>query len=79
MAEEKGCTPSQLALAWVLAQGTDIVPIPGTKRRTYLEENLRALDVALTPADLARLDEVAPWGVAAGDRYHPQAMRTVNQ
>ena len=58
---EKGCTPSQLALAWVLAQGEDIVPIPGTKRRKYLEENLGALDVELsTPADLARIDEVAP-------------------
>lgn len=78
MAGEKGCTPSQLALAWVLAQGTDIVPIPGTKRRSYLEENVRAVDVVLTPADLARIDEVAPRGIAAGDRYHPQGMRTVN-
>ncbi len=78
MAEEKGCTPSQLALAWVLAQGTDIVPIPGTKRRSYLEENVRAVGVVLTPADLARIDEVAPRGIAAGDRYHPQGMRTVN-
>jgi aryl-alcohol dehydrogenase-like predicted oxidoreductase len=78
MAEEKGCTPSQLALAWVLVQGTDIVPIPGTKRRSYLEENVRAVGVVLTPADLARIDEVAPRGIAAGDRYHPQGMRTVN-
>ncbi len=78
MAEEKGCTPSQLALAWVLAQGADIVPIPGTKRRSYLEENVRAVGVVLTPADLARIDEVAPRGIAAGERYHPQGMRTVN-
>ena len=77
-AGEKGCTPSQLALAWVLAQGTDIVPIPGTKRRSYLEENVRAVGVVLTPSDLARIDEAAPRGIAAGDRYHPQGMRTVN-
>lgn len=79
MAKEKGCTPAQLALAWVLAQGKDIVPIPGTKRRTYLEENLRAVDIVLTPADLARIDEMAPRGIAAGDRYAPQGMRAVNQ
>jgi aryl-alcohol dehydrogenase-like predicted oxidoreductase len=78
VAKAKGCTPAQLALAWVLAQGTDIVPIPGTKRRSYLEENIHALDVVLTPADLARLAEVAPRGAAAGDRYQPQGMRTVN-
>ena len=79
MAKEKDCTPAQLALAWVLAQGNDIAPIPGTKRRAYLEENLRALDVVLTPDDLARIDEVAPRGIAAGDRYAPQGMRAVNQ
>jgi len=73
MAAEKRCRPSQLALAWVLAQGKDIVPIPGTKRRTYLEENVGALDVKLGPADLARLDEIMPPGVAAGLRY-PEAM-----
>jgi len=67
-AEEKGCTPSQLALAWLLAQGPDIVPIPGTKRRAYLEENVGATDVTLTPTDLARIDEVAPKGAAAGAR-----------
>jgi aryl-alcohol dehydrogenase-like predicted oxidoreductase len=78
MAVKKGSTPSQLALAWVLAQGTDMVPIPGTKRRSYLEENVRAVDVVLTPADLARLNEVAPRGIAAGDRYHPQGMRALN-
>jgi len=69
MAEERGCTPAQLALAWLLAQGDDVAPIPGTKRRSRLEENLGALQVALAPDDLARLDELAPVGVAAGDRY----------
>ena len=69
IAREKGVTPGQLALAWVLAQGEDIVPIPGTKRRSYLEENVAAAEVELTPDDLARLDEVAPRGAAAGDRY----------
>jgi aryl-alcohol dehydrogenase-like predicted oxidoreductase len=69
MASEKGCTPAQLALAWVLAQGDDLVPIPGTKRRKYLDENLGALEVALTSAELARIDEIAPKGVAAGTRY----------
>jgi len=73
MAAEKHCRPSQLALGWVLAQGKDIVPIPGTKRRTYLEENVGALDVKLGPADLARLDEIMPPGAAAGLRY-PEAM-----
>jgi aryl-alcohol dehydrogenase-like predicted oxidoreductase len=69
MAAEKGCTAGQLALAWVQAQGEDVVPIPGTKRRTYLEENVGALDVELSEADLRRLDELAPQGVAAGGRY----------
>jgi aryl-alcohol dehydrogenase-like predicted oxidoreductase len=69
MAEEKRVTPGQLALAWVLAQGEDVVPIPGTKRRSYLEENVGAVAVQLTPADLARLAEIAPPGVAAGGRY----------
>jgi len=69
IAAEKDVTPGQLALAWVLAQGQDVVPIPGTKRRTYLEENAAAVDVELTPDDLARIDEVFPRGVAAGDRY----------
>jgi aryl-alcohol dehydrogenase-like predicted oxidoreductase len=69
IAEEKGVTPGQLALAWVLAQGEDIVPIPGTKRRSYLEENAAAVDVSLTQEDLARIDEVAPMGAGAGDRY----------
>lgn len=79
MAKEKDCTPGQLALAWVLAQGDDVVPIPGTKRRTYLEENVHAVDVRLTPDDLARINEVASRGIAAGDRYEPQGMRAVNQ
>jgi aryl-alcohol dehydrogenase-like predicted oxidoreductase len=75
LAAEKGCTPGQLALAWVLARGQDIVPIPGTKRRTYLTENLGALDVQLTPEDIAWLDEHV--GQPAGDRYAD--MRTVNR
>jgi aryl-alcohol dehydrogenase-like predicted oxidoreductase len=79
MAKEKGCTPSQLALAWVLAQGEDIVPIPGTKRRKYLEENAAALDVKLTPADLRRLAEAFPHGAASGQRYTEQMMKAVNQ
>jgi aryl-alcohol dehydrogenase-like predicted oxidoreductase len=73
IAKEKRCTPAQLALAWVLAQGKDIVPIPGTKRVKYLEENVGALNVELTPEDLRRIDEAAPKGVAAGTRY-PAAM-----
>ena len=73
IAAEKRCTPAQLALAWVLAQGEDIVPIPGTKRRKYLRENVDALDVMLNADDLERIDEVAPKDVAAGSRY-PEAM-----
>jgi aryl-alcohol dehydrogenase-like predicted oxidoreductase len=69
IAREKGVTPGQLALAWVLAQGEDVVPIPGTKRVAYLEENVAAADIELTPEDLARIDEAAPSGAAAGDRY----------
>jgi len=69
IAEEKGVTPAQLALAWVLHQGDDIVPIPGTKRVAYLEENATAVAVALTADDLARIDRAAPHGTAAGDRY----------
>jgi aryl-alcohol dehydrogenase-like predicted oxidoreductase len=79
IAKEKGCTAGQLALAWVMAQGDDIVPIPGTKRRTYLEENLGALDVKLTPADLKRIEEVAPKDAAAGLRYPEQMMSSVNR
>jgi aryl-alcohol dehydrogenase-like predicted oxidoreductase len=77
LAAEKGCTPGQLALAWVLAQGDDVVPIPGTKRRTYLEENLAAVDVELTPQDLARIDAEVP--AAAGDRYDRTGMTAVNR
>jgi aryl-alcohol dehydrogenase-like predicted oxidoreductase len=69
LAAEKGVTPGQLALAWVMAQGEDVVPIPGTKRRSYLEENVGAAAVELSAADLARLDEIAPVGVAVGGRY----------
>lgn len=78
MAADKGCTPAQLALAWVLAQGTDIVPIPGTKRRTYLEDNLGALDVSLTATELARIDEVLPPGAAAGTRYAAPQMASLS-
>jgi aryl-alcohol dehydrogenase-like predicted oxidoreductase len=79
IAREKGCTPAQLALAWVLAQGEDIAPIPGTKRRKYLEQNLEAINIRLTQQDLARIDEVAPKGVAAGDRYSALAMATLDR
>ncbi len=78
LAREKGCTPSQLALAWLLAQGEDIVPIPGTKRRPYLEENLGAERVKLGAKDLRRIEEVVPKGVAAGARYQEGGMRAVN-
>ncbi|MGH7499588.1 MAG: aldo/keto reductase [Gemmatimonadales bacterium] len=78
LAGRKRCTPSQLALAWVLAQGKDIVPIFGTKRTKYLKENVTALDVELTPDDLGEIDEIAPKGVAAGERYHEAGMKTVN-
>ncbi|KIL37285.1 aldo/keto reductase [Cohnella kolymensis] len=78
IAKEKGCKPSQLALAWLLAQGDDIVPIPGTKRRVYLEENVDALNIELTKQDLAHIDEAAPKGAASGDRYAAAAMKNVN-
>src|SRR6202163_2985015 len=73
LAKSKGCSPAQLALAWVLAQGEHIVPIPGTRRRKYLQENIGAIDVSLTSEDLARINELSPKGVAAGSRY-PEAM-----
>jgi len=73
LAHEKGCAPAQLALAWLLAQGADIVPIPGTKSRRRLEENVGAGDVALARADLDRLDAAVPEGAAVGDRYQPFA------
>ena len=78
LARQKHCTPSQLALAWLLARGQDIVPIPGTKRVKYLEENVGAVDVQLTAQDLARIDAIAPQGVAAGPRYPEAGMRMVN-
>jgi len=77
IAQEKGVTPAQLALAWLLAQGDDIVPIPGTKHRRYLEENVAAVDIELSPTELARIDAVAPQGAAVGDRYPD--MSTVNR
>jgi aryl-alcohol dehydrogenase-like predicted oxidoreductase len=78
IARRKRCTPAQLALAWLLAQGDDIVPIPGTKQRRYLEENIDSLDIELDPSDLEAIDEVAPKGAASGDRYHEAGMRTIN-
>ena len=79
IAKEKKCTPGQLALAWLLARGEDIIPIPGTKRRKYLEENSAALKVELSPQDLRRIDEVAPRGAAAGLRYPEQMMKSVGR
>jgi aryl-alcohol dehydrogenase-like predicted oxidoreductase len=79
IAAEKKCTPAQLALAWVLAQGEDIVPIPGARSRKHLEENAAALAIALSPEELKRIDEVAPKDVAAGMRYPEASMATVNQ
>ena len=79
LASEKGVTPAQLALAWVLHQGDDIVPIPGTKRRTYLEQNVAAADLTLSPEDLARIEEASPKGAALGDRYHPSMMGFLNR
>jgi aryl-alcohol dehydrogenase-like predicted oxidoreductase len=78
LAEGKGVTPSQLAIAWVLARGEDVVPIPGTKRRRYLEENLGALEVELTAEDLAAIEEVTPRGAVAGARYNPEMMANVD-
>jgi aryl-alcohol dehydrogenase-like predicted oxidoreductase len=79
LARAKGVKPGQLALAWVLAQGNDIVPIPGTKRRAYLEENVAALDITLTPSDLEQISRAVPKGTAAGDRYPARAMAAVNR
>jgi aryl-alcohol dehydrogenase-like predicted oxidoreductase len=79
LAREKKCTAAQLALAWVLAQGDDIAPIPGTKRRNYLEQNLAAADIKFTADDLKRIDQVAPKGVAAGERYAERAMAAVDK
>ena len=79
MADEKDLTPGQIALAWLLHQGGDVVPIPGTKRREYLEENAAAVNVTLTDEDLRRIEEVMPKGVAAGERYGEAGMSTVNR
>jgi aryl-alcohol dehydrogenase-like predicted oxidoreductase len=78
LAASKGVTPSQLAIAWVLAQGDDVAAIPGTKRRSYLEENLGALDVELTGQDLAAIEKVTPRGSVAGERYTPEHMANVD-
>jgi aryl-alcohol dehydrogenase-like predicted oxidoreductase len=78
IAQDKGCTPAQVAIAWVLAQGDDIVPIPGTKRRRYLEENVRALDVHLSPEEAEQISAAFPPGTTAGDRYPEQMMKAVN-
>ncbi len=79
MAKAKNCTPAQLALAWVLAQGDDIVPIPGTKRVKYIEQNAAAVNIKLSPEDIATLDKIAPPGVAAGPRYPESRMQMVNR
>jgi aryl-alcohol dehydrogenase-like predicted oxidoreductase len=78
IAQEKGCQPSQLALAWLLAQGEDIVPIPGTKRRKYLEENVQAVNLSLTSKELELINQAAPLGAAAGTRYPEANMKGVN-
>jgi aryl-alcohol dehydrogenase-like predicted oxidoreductase len=78
IARQKNCTSAQLALAWLLAQGEDIVPIPGTKQRRYLDENLQSLNIEMTTTDLERIEEVAPKGAASGDRYHEAGMKTIN-
>jgi aryl-alcohol dehydrogenase-like predicted oxidoreductase len=79
LAAAKGCTPSQLALAWVLAQGDDIVPIPGTKRVKYLDDNLGAVKVHLTADDLGQIDAVLPAGVAAGSRHSEQGLQAIDR
>jgi len=79
MAKEKDCKPSQLALAWVLAQGEDVVPIPGTKHRTYLEENAAAVEITLSTEDLRRLEAIFPYGAASGQRYPEHMMALVNR
>ncbi len=79
MSREKNCKPAQLALAWVLAQGEDMVPIPGSSHRPHLEENLAALEISLSAKELKRIDEVAPKGVAAGERYPEGGMKVVNR
>jgi len=78
IARQKNCTTAQLSLAWLLAQGEDIVPIPGTKQRRYLDENVQSLRIEMTATDLERIEEVAPKGAASGDRYHEAGMKTIN-
>jgi aryl-alcohol dehydrogenase-like predicted oxidoreductase len=78
IARQKNCTSAQLSLAWLLAQGEDIVPIPGTKQRRYLDENVHSLDIEMTATELERIEEVAPKGAASGDRYHEAGMKTIN-
>ena len=77
-AEKKAASPSQIALAWILAKGNDIVPIPGTKRRSYLESNAAAVDIVLSPDDVAQLDALFPPGAAVGDRYNEQMAQWVD-
>jgi aryl-alcohol dehydrogenase-like predicted oxidoreductase len=79
LAKRKKCTPAQLALAWLLAQGDDVVPIPGTKRQRYVEENARALEIQLSAEELRGIDEAVPIGITAGDRYPAEAMKAVNR
>jgi aryl-alcohol dehydrogenase-like predicted oxidoreductase len=79
LAADKGVTPAQLALAWVLSRGKDVVPIPGTTRQSHLQDNLAATDTTFTAAELARIDEMLPRGAAAGDRYPEVAMRSIDR
>ena len=79
LAKRKKCTPAQLALAWLLAQGNDIIPIPGTKRRVYLEENIQAVEIDLSKAELKEIDQNLPAGMTAGDRYPAESMKAVNR
>ena len=79
LAAQKGCKPSQLALAWLLSKGEDIVPIPGTTRRSYLEENLKALEISLSKDELDQIEEIAPKGVASGERYAEAQMASLNK
>jgi aryl-alcohol dehydrogenase-like predicted oxidoreductase len=79
IADRKGVKPGQLALAWVLAKGADLVPIPGTKRRKYLEENAAAADIRLTPQEVTELEAAVPQSEIAGDRYAPAGMKNIDQ
>jgi aryl-alcohol dehydrogenase-like predicted oxidoreductase len=79
IAQQKGCAPSQIALAWLLAQGEDLVAIPGTKRRKYLEENIAAAEITLSTAELDQITSIFPYGITAGARYHERGMQSVNR